>query len=246
MAVGIKNGRQVFMLVELLVVISIIGMLMALLLPAVQQAREAGRSNTCRNNLRNCTLAVSNLVSAKINYPGFRPPLEIPDGSSSPGSFKIPAGWVVQILPFIERRDVYNLWKNAPHNPPQGAAWPPQIYIDVLNCPSSPPPTTDGAPCAYVANSGMHDKFPAGFTGNGPLPFPADFRANGVFSNQYIQPPNVPAPAPFGIWPPNVPPLIYTSQDYIAVNDGASSTLMLSENNNVPLFAPQRCPAARA
>ena len=54
---GPKKTRG-FTLVELLVVITIIGMLVSLLLPAIQSAREAGRKNTCMNNMRNCGLAL--------------------------------------------------------------------------------------------------------------------------------------------------------------------------------------------
>ena len=65
--VGIMRKTRAFTLIELLVVISIIGMLMALLLPAVQSARESGRSNTCRNNLRNLAIGVTQFELRK-NY----------------------------------------------------------------------------------------------------------------------------------------------------------------------------------
>jgi prepilin-type N-terminal cleavage/methylation domain-containing protein/prepilin-type processing-associated H-X9-DG protein len=231
MAVGIKNARRAFTLVELLVVISIIGMLMALLLPAVQQAREAGRSNTCRNNLRNCTLAVLNFSEASRKYPGFRQPLEVtlPGGGSQ---IEIPVGWVVKVLPYLERRDIYAVWRD-----PQGAAaaniaWPPQAYLEVLNCPSSPPPSTTNSPCVYVVNSGMDDQMPTDLMPALPC---ADFQANGVFFNQYVQS-AASAPSPFTSMP-NLPPIITMTQDYISTNDGTSMTLMMSENNNVPTFA---------
>ena len=72
-----RNERRGFTLVELLVVITIIGMLMGLLLPAVQAAREAGRRNTCSSNQHNLGLALMSYQSAKQSLPGFhmQPPL---------------------------------------------------------------------------------------------------------------------------------------------------------------------------
>src|SRR5881392_3384260 len=64
--------QRAFTLVEMLVVISIIAVLAALLLPAINMAREAGRRASCSNNLRNLALAVQNFDSAKESYPASR------------------------------------------------------------------------------------------------------------------------------------------------------------------------------
>lgn len=101
--------RVAFTLVELLVVIAIIGVLMALLFPAVQYAREAGRNTTCRNHLRQLGLATMNFESSHKAYPPARiypkqtPPAGLDCGGSEPS-------WLVRIMPFIEQDNLYNRW----------------------------------------------------------------------------------------------------------------------------------------
>jgi prepilin-type N-terminal cleavage/methylation domain-containing protein/prepilin-type processing-associated H-X9-DG protein len=95
----LKTKRRGFTLIELLVVISIIGVLIALLLPAVQSAREASRRAQCSNNLKQLALAVqsyhdtSNVVPPVCTYPGGQSTLS--GGWSST--------WVIGILPYIEQ-----------------------------------------------------------------------------------------------------------------------------------------------
>jgi prepilin-type processing-associated H-X9-DG protein len=231
-----------FTLVDLLVSISVIGMLLALLMPAVQQARESGRTNTCRNNLKNCTLAVAQFAEARTTYPGFRAPLEVslPNAGGPAISVEVPVGWVVQILPYLERTDLYQLWRNSDQAIVAGIDWPPQLRLDVLNCPSTPSTDSVGSPCVYVANSGISDAFPIGTVAT-VSPFPADFQANGMFFNHYVQHPGTAPIANFAFLP-SIPPLIYTTQHYVTAHDGSSLTLMLSENNNVPIYAPSGVP----
>ena len=87
--------RTAFTLVELLVVIAIIGILVSLLLPAVQSAREAGRRSQCLNNLRQLALAVHNY------HDQFK---KIPPGSITTNQLS----WHVHILPFFEQSSLYN------------------------------------------------------------------------------------------------------------------------------------------
>lgn len=100
----IKKHRSGFTLVELLVVIAIIGVLVSLLLPAVNSAREAARRITCSNHLRQIGLALTNHESAIGAYPqGLY-------GDPDPSSIyeQDGLGWLTKLLPYIEEQAVYD------------------------------------------------------------------------------------------------------------------------------------------
>lgn len=109
-----RRGNAGFTLVELLVVIAIIGILVALLLPAIQAAREAARRSQCVNQLRQMIVAMHNHVSAYGAFPtgGVEPWPEIEDYASGGKPFgpeKQGLSWAFQILPFLEEGAVHNL-----------------------------------------------------------------------------------------------------------------------------------------
>src|SRR5437763_14424728 len=99
------SSRRGFTLVELLVVIAIIGVLVALLLPAIQAAREAARRTQCGNNLKQLGLALHNYISAKKDV--------LPGGYFQ--EFKTPGGYqgesfFVRLLPYLEEQAIYDRW----------------------------------------------------------------------------------------------------------------------------------------
>ena len=130
------SRRTAFTLVELLVVIAIIGVLVALLLPAVQAAREAARRSQCHNHLSQLIIAVHNYEMAHGVFPPGTLDAKGPIiNAKTPTSYH--HGWIVQILPFLEERNVWQaIDKSAsiynPKNAPATA-----VNIRVLSCPSS-------------------------------------------------------------------------------------------------------------
>ena len=137
-----RPGKAAFTLVELLVVIAIIGILVALLLPAVQAAREAARRTQCKSNLKNIGLATMNHHDTHGFLPaggwGFRwmPDPDAGYGESQPGS------WFYSLLAFIEEGNLRDIGSGLPQ-----AAKPDALRqllvapITVLNCPSRRPST---------------------------------------------------------------------------------------------------------
>lgn len=94
-----NRSRSAFTLVELLVVIAIIAMLVTLLLPAVQSAREAARRTQCTNNIRNLVLGLHNYHSANNVFP---------PGFVSQSNKMEAWGWSTYVLPFVEETGIYD------------------------------------------------------------------------------------------------------------------------------------------
>ena len=99
--------RSAFTLVELLVVIAIIGILIALLLPAIQSAREASRAAQCKNHLKQIGLATLQFENSRNSFPPARLKSR---GTSSFVCETTQPSWLVRILPFLEEADQYARW----------------------------------------------------------------------------------------------------------------------------------------
>src|SRR5215217_3142044 len=111
-----KSRRAGFTLVELLVVIAIIGVLVALLLPAVQAARESSRRMSCQNNLKQLALAGLNYHDAKRRFPvGVEMPYAIAGNDPLTGGMENPFGpnWAVFMLPYFEQNNLFQQAKTG-------------------------------------------------------------------------------------------------------------------------------------
>ena len=139
-----------FTLVELLVVIAIIATLVGLLLPAVQSAREAGRRNTCMNNLKQLGTAAQQYDSQKQVLPGWRN--RHPNSAIAPAT-GIGVSWPIALLPNLEKNDVYRSWETADVGN-NGVPVSGDPFISFLICPSSPPDSDADPAISYAGNIG--------------------------------------------------------------------------------------------
>jgi prepilin-type N-terminal cleavage/methylation domain-containing protein len=232
----VLRPRQGFTLVELLVVIAIIGVLVGLLLPAVQMAREAARRTQCTNNLRQLMQATANFETSKKHYPGYQEAFAVAGQTGKAGS------WVISIAAFFEQSALRERWDDSSNN----AIWlqtaAPRSFnasstevaavefypnIAMLQCPSA---TSDQRPLPlnnYVCNAGFvlpaGAALPAalGYTGREATDLSArsQSKQNGVFVNKLA----VNDVRSFG----------YSSRNKVTlgdISDGASQTLAFSEN----------------
>jgi prepilin-type N-terminal cleavage/methylation domain-containing protein/prepilin-type processing-associated H-X9-DG protein len=143
---GRERRCRGFTLVELLVVIAIIGVLVALLLPAVQAAREAARRTQCTNNLKQLALAVGQYHDVHQVFPPghIEDPAAYARNPSGSDSVSNLSNWGIMTLPFIEQRALFEQYNNNVNNGDRdAAAWAVQRNVHEARvaahlCPSDP------------------------------------------------------------------------------------------------------------
>ncbi|QEG23947.1 DUF1559 domain-containing protein [Mariniblastus fucicola] len=214
-----------FTLVELLVVIAIIGILIGMLLPAVQSVRAAARRTVCANNLRQISLSVLNYESAH----GYFPENQIgPGEANGAGGFETGYySWLVPILPHIEQNNLHDLFDLRVNNGDGDGYKVSDTHINAnavstlvptFLCPSDEPNTenevilgsANPAPGNYAANAGW-PSYSSGFSGERATPG----RYNGVISLRH---PSSPVS-----WHGN------SRIGFAHVSDGSSNTALVSE-----------------
>jgi Protein of unknown function (DUF1559) len=195
-------------------------MLVSLLLPAIQAAREAGRRSVCMNNMRQAAIGLTNVEATGKGFPGYV------DRVVKPGFTDInPArvSWVVSILPSLEANALYQNWRN-PNLPIDWNFANTNTYnrnqyvtrLGILLCPSNANPDLPDDALSWAVNTGI--AVTASDNASSSLDWPED-SASGVMFNQALA-----DPAFSGQTPKRV------NMDYIISNDGSTNTLLLSEN----------------
>ncbi|PQO27679.1 prepilin-type cleavage/methylation domain-containing protein [Blastopirellula marina] len=202
----LNRKRPGFTLVELLVVIAIIGVLIALLLPAVQQAREAARRMSCSNNQKQLALALHNYHDTHGSFP----PMIVREETATDAAW----AWSALILPMIEQANIYDTLQVGKQRlvDAAGTTQGPKILgqsLEAFNCPSDAR-TSDASPRAVAGAPLGLSSYP-GVNGTGPRVYYYDegptASASGIFTDRVKG---------------------YAFRD---ITDGSSNTMMIGERH---------------
>ncbi|MEX2187576.1 MAG: DUF1559 domain-containing protein [Pirellulales bacterium] len=164
-----KSARGAFTLVELLVVITIIGMLMAMIFPALGSFLARVDQTRCENNQKEIAQAVGLYVTGKGLYPGYSSRILMSGDESGRSRQPVLKSWIVSVMEMINKENFDAIRKNLPSQP---------VQLKMFNCPAN---SREGDLIGYVANCGRQDAASAGGS------VPPDWKANGVFMKQSLQ-----------------------------------------------------------
>ena len=177
--------RQGFTLIELLVVIAIIAILVALLLPAVQQAREAARRSSCKNNLKQLGIALHNYHDTH----GVLPASTVACITNTNYRDTCWMGWsgLSMLLPFMEQGPLYDSldfnrdWNSTAGNNNRQFT---ETIIPAFNCPSDPmggnKPQGNSSPSSYALSAGPGTGYALGSNATGPFTYRSKTRFRDV------------------------------------------------------------------
>ncbi|HEY5316138.1 MAG TPA: DUF1559 domain-containing protein [Pirellulales bacterium] len=240
-----------FRLIELFVLITVVGLVLAIIPSCLQTRRGPSRQMECLKNMRNIAQALNSYELNHRHYPGYLNVLKLNNGQiySDPATGQ-PRGvsYIIPLLSYLDEPELEKVWKDPAGTEDQrrrkgGRGSLPAL----LACPSGPSGRIDPSerkdPCrlSYVVNCGMPDSH--GSAGSPTKPgMPRDWAANGVFFDLFTGSPLLtggkqPKPSgsfsdDFGIYDSAQSgiPLVAMSCDYINRHDGVGQTCLLSEN----------------
>lgn len=213
-----------------MVVLVILGIVAAFALPRLQEAREIEAARACRERLAVLGRAMASYGNRNGGrLPGYMNLLKVDRATPyvDPVTKEpAPVSWAVEILPDLERADLYADWKGAPGS--SATTTGTDVYLEALVCPADSSARTTGAFLSYVANTGMPDlptSIPAK-AADAKKPasrgMPRDWQANGVFFDNFSDDPLVkPLNTTRG-------PMVYMQMEL--VRDPKERTILLTEN----------------
>lgn len=210
----ISLSRRGITQIELLIVVLVFACFAALLVMQTSVSHTPGHRNTCANNQKQLVLALLSYETVNRKFPG-----SWMSFAAHSGADEQTVNWVVPLLPFLERNDLYRAFWEDPAifgNPPRG------LYQSILFCPSIERPSLESerARLHYIVNCGRPDN------ASSDASVPLDYRENGVFFNQtnYGGQTSVTGSSPGTAYPP-----VEQTLAFIQGGDGTAHTLLLSE-----------------
>lgn len=230
-----KNFQSGYTIIELIVSTAVIGVLIAIAFPAIQNARDSARRVNCLNNMRNVSLAIIQSTDTADRFPasGY-----YGDGTpSTVGSYR---SWVVEILPYIDQANLYNQWDvdkaySDPHNTSLA-----NTHIPVITCPDDYTLVPGKGNITYVVSGGVG--FTALMSGIHDCPVDTsgrrlDLNGNGITCNSSTTGDGTPSDREIfkqmGLffnetWKGEIRSSRH--HNMASITDGLSNTVMISEN----------------